>query len=304
MAANNLSQDAPARFGTFELSMALLSNIAMGSNIVAMKVVVDALPPSLAVAVRMTVVFLLCLPWFRLVPGKNLALAAYGLLNGGICLLFINLSLHLAKNVGALAIVGQLGVPFSLVLGAVLFREHLTRQRAIGATLAFAGVVVLVFDPGIVREVPAVLLMIFATLCWAGGALVQRRLGGVPVLTIQAWNGLMGMALLAPIAPWASHGAVPRLELNATIIGWFAFSCIGSTMIGQGALAWLLQRHPISTVMPLMLLSPVVATTASSLYFHSPITPLMVVGGLVALGGVAIISFGGSNTPSAQTEVG
>jgi len=278
-------------FGASELGLAMVVNIAFALNIVAMKVVVGATAPLLSVALRMGVVFLLCLPWFRRVPGKTLALAAYGALNGGLFLLVLNLALDMATNVGALAIAGQLSVPFSLLLGAMVFRERLSPMRLGGVALAFGGVVLLVFDPAITGEIPAVLVMAAAALLWAGGTLVQRRLAGVSALNTQAWNGLMGAILLAPFAIGLEGKAIARLpQVGWSVIGWFAFSCIGATVIGQGALAWLLQRHPISTVMPLVLASPVMATLFASLYFATPITPLMILGGLIALAGVAIIT--------------
>jgi O-acetylserine/cysteine efflux transporter len=278
-------------FGSRELGIAAIVNVAFALNIIAMKVVVTATAPLLSVAARMFVVALVCAPWFRRIPGKTLALALYGALNGGLFLLVLNLALNMATNVGALAIAGQLGVPFSLLLGFAVFGERLSPIRLIGVGLAFAGVALLVFDPAIVGELPAVLMMALSTFLWACGTLIQRRLGGVTALNAQAWNGLMGALLLTPFALIFEPAAIAKLpDVGWTLIGWFAFSCVGATVIGQGALAWLLQRHPIATVMPLVLASPVLATLFASLYFRTAITLSMIASGLVALTGVAIIS--------------
>ena len=278
-------------FGLRELGLAIIVNLGFALIIVAMKVVVSATAPLLSVALRMAVVFVLCTPWFRLVPGRNWTLAAYGALNGGLFLLVLNLALDMATNVGALALAGQLSVPFSLLLGALFFHERLSPIRIAGVAFAFGGVMLLVFDPAIVEEIPAVLVMASAALIWASGTLIQRRLTGVSALNTQAWNGLMGAVILAPFALWFEGDTIGRLaHLGWPVIGWFAFSCIGATVAGQGALAWLLQRHPLSTVMPLVLASPVLATLFASLYFGTRITALMIIGGLVALAGVAIIT--------------
>lgn len=279
-----------ASFGPAGLAAALLVDVMFALNVIAMKVVVDATAPFLSVALRMGAVFLLCAPAFRPVPGRNRMLMLYGLLNGGLFLLLMNVALAMATNVGALAIAGQLSVPFSLVLGALIFGERLSRRKMAGVLLAFAGVALLVFDPHIVSEIPAVLVMSAAAMTWGGGTLIQRRLGGIGVMNIQAWNGLMGMVVLAPFALMLERPVIAGLgHVGGDAIGWFAFSCVGSTVVGQGALAWLLQRFPISTVMPLVLASPVMATIFASLYFRTPITPMMVAGGLLALVGVAIV---------------
>ncbi|NKJ02609.1 DMT family transporter [Novosphingobium sp. SG707] len=277
--------------GASGLAVALLVNVLFAANVIAMKVVVDATSPLWSIAARMGVVALVCAPWFRLPRGRVKVIAAYGVLNGGLFLLLMNLALHLATNVGALAIVGQLSVPFSLLLGAIVLKERLSPARGVGVALAIIGVLVLGFDPRIAGELPAVLVMAGAAMVWGGAALIQRRLGGIGVMTIQAWNGLMGLVMLAPFAAMFEADKFGRLfAMPMPAMGWFAFTSLGSTVLGQGALAWLLQRHPINAVMPLMLAAPVLATCFSALYFHSPITAMMALGGGITLVGVAIIA--------------
>lgn len=273
------------------MALLLLANILFALNVIAMKVVVDASAPFLSVALRMGVVFLLCAPALRILPGRTGWLMLYGFLNGGLFLLLLNLALSMATNIGALAIAGQLSVPFSLLLGALLLGERLNARKGAGVLLAFAGVAVLGFDPHIGSELPALLVMTAAALVWGGATLVQRKLAGVSVMTGQAWNGLMGAVVLTPFALLLERPAIADLShVSADAVGWFAFTCIGATLLGQGALAWLLQRYPISTVMPFMLASPVLSTLSASLYFSTPITGGMIAGGLLALLGVAIIA--------------
>lgn len=279
------------RFGPMGMILALLVNLMFALNVIAMKVVVDATAPLLSVALRMGVVFLLCAPAIRPLPGKMGWLALYGFLNGGLFLLLLNLALFMATNVGALAIAGQLSVPFSLLLGALLLGEKLNGRKIAGVLLAFAGVAALVFDPHILTEVPAVLVMASAAMTWGGATLVQRKLVGVSVMNGQAWNGLMGVVTLAPFALMFERPAIAGLaHVGWVPVAWFAFTCLGSTIIGQGTLAWLLQRYPISTIMPLMLAAPVMSTVFASLYFGTPITAVMIGGGTLALVGVTIIA--------------
>src|SRR4051812_44125454 len=67
-----------------------LVNVLFALNVIPSKVIVTATAPFLAVTLRMGVVFLICAPAFRLVPGRNRTLAFYGLLNGGLFLLLMN----------------------------------------------------------------------------------------------------------------------------------------------------------------------------------------------------------------------
>lgn len=178
--------DHPARFGPLDGFVAMAMNILWGLNIVAMKMTVGATAPFTAGAIRLAAILVLCAFWLRPPPGRARMLALLGLVNGGAFMLFFNLALKVATNVGALAIAGQMSVPIAVLLGVVLLGERITFIRLGGIVLAFAGVAILVFDPRIARELPGLLLMTAAATSFATSSLLQRRLAGVPVLTMYA----------------------------------------------------------------------------------------------------------------------
>lgn len=297
---------SPARtthLGPVDLLAAGVINIVWGLNIIAVKMAVDATAPFAAGGLRQAIVLAVCLPFLRVVPGKMGLLLWLGLLNGSAFMVLVNLSLLVSDNVSALAIAGQLGVPFSLILGVVFLKERVSWPRMMGIALAFGGVAVLVFDPDIANEIPGLLLTAGATFTWAIGALLQRKLVGVPVLTIYAWIGLGGVVVMFPMSMLFEPGAFVRLpQLTLHDLGWIAFSALGSSVLGQGGMAWLLQRHPISTVLPLTLGAPVIAVSASSLFFGTVLTPPMIAGGVIAMAGVAIITLRSARAEQEEPE--
>lgn len=271
--------------------VAIGMNILWGLNIVGMKVTVGATAPFMAGAVRFAVITLVCLPWLKPIPGKTRLLMLLGLIYGGAFVIFMNLALHSADNVGALAIAGQLSSPIGVLLGVLVLGERIGLKRIGGLALAFGGVAMLVFDPRIVHEVPGMLLMIGAATCFATGTLIQRHLAGTPVMTMYGWTGVMGLIVLAPLSLALEPAGLTRaLHMGWQPIAWFGFSIFGSTLMGQGGLAWLLSRHPLSTIMPMILLSTLVSVIASHFYFGTIITPIMAIGGLIALAGVLIVA--------------
>ncbi|MGH6782680.1 MAG: EamA family transporter, partial [Sphingomonadaceae bacterium] len=181
-----MTVEKTARLGPRDLVVALLINLTWGLNIIAVKMAVMATAPFAAGGLRQAVVLIACLPFQSWVPGRMRPLLLLACLNGAIFLIFTNLSLQVADNVSALAIAGQLGVPFSLILGVIFLGERIALPRMFGIALAFGGVVVLVFDPAIFNEAPGLILMALGTFTWAVGALLQRKLADVPALTIYA----------------------------------------------------------------------------------------------------------------------
>jgi O-acetylserine/cysteine efflux transporter len=280
-----------ARFGPRDIAVAVVMNLLWALNIIAVKMAVDAISPMTAALMRQAIVLIVCGSWLRIMPGRMRELLGLGVLTGGLFFIATNLSLAVATNVSALAIAGQLGVPFSMLLAVVVLGEKIHRYRIAGGALSLLGVGILVFDPRVAGEIPGILLTAVASLIWACSSLIQRNLRGVPVMTIYAWIGLIGTLTLAPVALIAEPNAVaeiPHIPLKS--LAWVAFSAIGSTVIGHGSMSWLLQRHPVSAVAPLTLASPVLSVVFASLFFDTPLTPMMILGGIVALTGVAIVT--------------
>ena len=278
-------------FGTRDLLVVAMMNVLWGLNLIAVKEAVDQIAPLTAALLRQMIVLAVCLPSLRLVPGRMRALVLVGVLSGGIFYLVLNLALSLASNVGALAIGSQLGVPFALLLAIAVLGERIHWPRIVGIALSLGGVVVLVFDPAAAREIPALALTALSSFIWAIGSLLQRQLRGVPVLTIYAWIGLGGIVVLAPVAAWQEPAALAGVaNIRLGTFGWVAFSAIGSTLGGHGAMSWLLQRHEVAAVTPMTLAAPVISVFTASWYFGTPVTAIMLIGGAMAMTGVAIVT--------------
>ena len=274
-----------------DLLIAAVMNLMWGLNLIAVKMGVDLLAPLTAAWLRQVMVLLICLPALRIIPGKMPALAALGVLSGAAFYIVTNLSLAVADNVSALAIAGQLGVPFSLILAVIFLGERIQKTRIAGIALSLGGVALIAFDPAAIDEQLGLALTALASLIWAICSLIQRRLVGTPILTIYAWVGLFGSVLIFPVAWIAEPEAVAGLPgVTLATLGWILFSALGSTVIGQGAMSLLLQRHPVSTVVPLTLMAPVIAVVTASLYFGTKLTMLMIVGGILVMIGIAIVT--------------
>ncbi len=269
----------------------IIINLMWGLNLVAIKMATNLVGPVTAAFLRQAIVMIVCASALRIVPGRMRSLLLLGVLTGGLFYVIVGYSLELADNLAALAIASQLGAPLSILLGVLVLKEHIGRWRIFGIALAFLGVAVLVFEPGGSGDLDAIALTAVGSCMWAVGSLIQRNLAGVPVLTIYAWMGLVGALVLLPITIWQEADGLVRLaDMPMRHMGWVAFSAIGSTLIGQGGMSWLLQRHPISTVAPLTLLSPIVAVASSSYYFQTSLSPHMIIGGIIALAGVAVVT--------------
>ena len=273
------------------LALVLLIDLVWAFNIVAVKLAVEDAQPLTAVAIRYAIVLLACLPWLRWQPGRMRSILITGFVAGALFMGLGGLSFSLADNVSALAIAGQLGVPFSLLLAVIIYKERIRWPRITAVILCFLGVAVMGFDPAIARESIALWLTVAAALAWAAGNLLFRNLAGINVLTIHAWLALVSVPILVAASLVFEPGALAHVPyLKPSSWGWLVYSALGASLLGHGGMSWLFQRYPVSTVSPLTLPTPLLSVIIAVIVFDTPITSQMVAGGLLTLIGVAIIT--------------
>lgn len=106
-----------------DILIACVMNIMWGLNLIAVKMGVDLVSPLTAAWLRQAMVLAICLPALKIIPGKMRELLLLGVLSGALFYIFVNLSLAVSDNVSALAIAGQLGVPFSLIMAVMFLGE-------------------------------------------------------------------------------------------------------------------------------------------------------------------------------------
>lgn len=269
------------------------------ANIVAIKQAVDVVPPLLAVALRYVVMLPVCVPFMRWLPGppadggtpSQMALVLLSGLVLGLSFALGGVAFAYARNLSALAIAGQLGVPFSLLLAIIFYRERIQWRRTLGILLAFAGVAILVFDPRIVDERTALFLTIVGAFLWAASTLPIRRLAGVHVLNLMGWQSLISLPMLLVASFLLEPGGIaglPQVPLSA--FGWIAYSGLLSSLVGHAGMSWMLQRYPVSTITPLTLPTPLLSIIIATIVYGTPVTLPMIIGAALTLTGVAIIA--------------
>ncbi len=284
---------------TRHLLFLMLINLAWGFNIVPTRLALAGIPPITAALIRFIMVGILCAPAIRWVPGRMGAVLLAGFVSGAAMFSFNNAAFALAKNVSVLAIAGQLGVPFSLLLAIVFLDERIHAKRIFGIVLSFAGVVLLSFDPKAFQDHIPLLLACAGSFVYATGTILMRRLTGIAALNIQGWLAAVSILPLLFLSMLMEPGALAKLPtIPVHFFGYIFFSALFSSVVGHAGLTFLLQRYPVTTISPLTLLSPILAVAFSVWLLGGILTYKMMLGGIITLVGVAIITL-----RNAQAEI-
>lgn len=183
----------------------------------------------------------------------------------------------------------QVQVPIGLLLGWMLCGEQLSTRAVTGVLTAFAGVAMIVGLPDVMPPLVPVLLIIVGSLAWAMGQVIARKYGrdngmillraisihAIPQLllaTVLFESGQIDSVRTASLSQWSAAGA----------FGFLGFFC------GYSLWYSLIRRHPVSSLMPFMLLMPVVGVAAAIVGLGETLTVANVIGGATIIGGMAI----------------
>jgi O-acetylserine/cysteine efflux transporter len=273
------------------LLLMLLINLAWGINIIPVKLALDHVPPITAAFVRFAILAIICAPALRWWHGQMGLVFGYGLIGGALAFMLGNASFAFADNVSAISIVGQLGVPFSLLLAIIFLGERIHLIRTFGIFLAFAGVALLSFDPHVLDERSALLLAVFASFFYATGTIFVRQLRGVSGLSLQGWLALLSAPItLGAALLFEPQGVAALPQTDLKVFGYLFLSAVMASIFGHAGFTYLLQRYPVQLISPMTMLAPFVAVACGILYFGNQVTPELIGGGLLTLAGVGIIT--------------
>lgn len=271
----------------------LLSTIVVaiwGVNFVFMKLGTGELPPFLLSALRFALVAAVIVP-FRPLPRRHwrLVLALAVVLGVGHFGLLLAAASGLDAATTAIGI--QLCVPFSAMVGSLVYRERLGRAGWAGLSLGMAGVVLLAGEPSHPSP-PHIALVVIAAFAWAWSNVIVKRIGPIDSLTLNGWTALFSMPLLAGMSLLFEQGQVQAVA-KAGWHGWGAvlFTAGASSLVAYTLWYRLIGRNPMSRVVPFTLLGPVIGVACGALLLGEPLHWQKLLGGALTILGVAVVQF-------------
>jgi drug/metabolite transporter (DMT)-like permease len=244
--------------------------VVWGSTYLAIRVMVETMPPLLAAGVRFALagaifwLVLLVAGGARRVRVSRRQLAACGLV--GVLLPFGGNGLvtvaeqHVPSGLAAL-IIGA--VPLIVVVLRFAHGERVTRATLGGVAVGFAGLAVLVLPAGRPGGAPlwGVLVCLAAAVSWASGSFYASRLP-LPedAFAATAYEMLLGgVAMTAVGLVGGEAGDVHLSAFSTDSLLAFAYLIFIGSLLAFTAYVWLLGNAPISTVATYAFVNPVIA---------------------------------------------
>jgi drug/metabolite transporter (DMT)-like permease len=265
--------------------------VVWGSTYLAIRVMVEDVPPLLGAGTRFLLAGALLYAWVaarrpaaRVTRSELAACALVGtlLMFGGNGLVTMA-ERDVPSGLAALLIAS---VPLWVIVLRSLWGERPRRATTLGVAFGFIGVAVLL-APGQRPDgvsLGACLLVVVAAMCWASGSFAGSRLPmpGDPLRSTALQMLFGGAAMTAVAVPAGEPWALDVGGISGDSWLAYAFLVFIGSIVAFTAYAWLLRNVPISTVATYAYVNPVIAVVLGAIVLSEPV-------GVATIAGMAII---------------
>jgi len=280
------------------LGIMLFCNVAWAMNVVVSKIAVSTLglPPLFYTVLRSATVLAVLFPLLLRGRPERLGLVlllGFAITGGSFGLQFIGLQ---TASPSAVGIVNLSGAPLTVLFAIIFLGEEVRWRRGLGMALALGGVGLAVGAPSEAGD-PVGLGFAFAGVFIGAFASVFVKRLEIGAVALQAWAGLASLAVMLPATLVLESGqmqAVTAAPLAAAACVLFAGVVV--SVGAHSAYFQLFQRHDANLIVPLTLLTPLLTIAFGTWLTGDTIHWPLIVGGSMALVGVAIIVIRPSRT--------
>jgi O-acetylserine/cysteine efflux transporter len=276
----------------YAILAAITVSFCWGANFTASKFAMEYFPPFMTILIRFIGLSILLLPLVvkqKLPKMRDMVILSLLYITMHFALIFF--AMHMGLSISSAIVATQLGVPFSCMLAAILFKDYLGPWRTAGLGLAFVGVIVVAGTPDVSRHSLAFIMALVGAVGWALANIHMKRMEQVKVIPMLFWPGVFAIPQMLLLSLLFEQGQVAALQ-HAAWTAWagVVYSAVFSSLIGYGLWAWLLARYPMTQIVPYSLLVPVFGIYCGMVFYHETLTLPLIIGAALTVAGVAIIT--------------
>ncbi|MDQ0428668.1 drug/metabolite transporter (DMT)-like permease [Planomicrobium stackebrandtii] len=282
-------------------SLALFSVLIWGSSFAAIRVGLqggyDAGQNVLVRFLIASALFLIFALWpgtkFRLPQkGDAIRILILGWIGISIYHIFVTFGMETISAGTAGMLVGS-GPIFTALIAAFVLKERLTGLGWIGLGIGFIGILFIAFGSAgaSLTLTNGALLVLIAAFASAIFFVFQKplltRYSAIELTAYFTWAGTLPFLIFSPGLFTAMQGATSEAHLATLYVGLFPAA------IAYVTWATALSLANASSVSSLIYLEPAVAILVAWMWLHELPTPLSLIGGVIAIGGVMIVNLMG-----------
>lgn len=277
------------------LLLAISITAIWGLNFSVIKLGLASVDPFILAGLRFT---LCALPAILFIPKPDVPwryLVGYGLVFGVGLWGMVNLGIQSGLSAGIASLVLQFSAFFTLVLGAKVFNEQVSRYQVAGMIIALCGLLSIasIVDGSVTMT--GLALVLLGALAWSVANVINKKAQTTQVFAFLVWS-----SAFSPLALFALDYAVNGTRgyrallthLDSSAVLSILFQVYPNTLFGYWVWNSLMKRYPVSTIAPLSLLVPVFGMVGSVMVFGEALSFSKIVAVVLIVSGLAVGLYG------------
>ncbi len=247
----------------------------------------DSIPPILFGGLRMLIVFLCLIPFFKfqIIERKYIIpLIGFSICFGVMVNMFLYLSINASSILAPITIGAQLSIPFGIILSSIFLNEKISYKKWLLIMTSFFGIVILAFDPKVLEEIIASLLICAMAFFYGLSQVFSRYLKDLDVKytnTIMSFTGFVILILLSSMFEGNTFQTIKNISLESWLTVLYAGAII--SLLGHLMMFYLYKFYPLDMVLPFYALFPVFGLILTFFIFGEIPSFITILGGIIVI---------------------
>ena len=268
--------------------------VAHGSAFPVAKLVLNnSVPPILMASLRMLLVFIILIPFWRFkLPNKKFykPLIIFSISMGVLVYLFMNLSLYYSKIISPIILGSQLAIPFGILASALMLQENISKNKWFLILTSFIGILIIFFDPKLNDNYLGLFFASLMALFFGLAQVYSRQLKELPISMINASTGIFGFSILIIMSIFIEGNLYNNIE-QINIRSWIliSYQAIIVSLFAHLLMFYLYKFYTVGQIFPFYSLFPIFGIILSYLTFGEVPTLLFILGGITVISSVFLL---------------
>ena len=247
----------------------------------------NSVPPILMASLRMGLVFLLLIPFWKFkLPNKKFIkpLILFSISMGVLVYVFMNLSLFHSSIIAPIILGSQLAIPFGILASAFLLNENISKNKWILIFTSFIGIVIIFFDPKLTENYLGLFFASLMALFFGLAQVYSRQLKELPISMINASTGIFGFIILIIISVFIEGNVQESIEqINFESWMLISYQAVIVSLCAHLLMFYLYKFYTVGKIFPFYSLFPIFGIILTYLVFGEVPTILFILGGIIVI---------------------
>ena len=250
----------------------------------------NSVPPILMASLRMGLVFIILVPFwkFRIPEKKYLkSLILFSISMGVLVYVFMNLSLYHSSIISPIILGSQLAIPFGILASAIMLNENISLKKWILIFSAFVGIIIIFFDPKLANNFLGLFFASLMALSFGLAQVYSRELRNLDTSLLNAFVGLIGFLILLIISFFIEKNTLLNIY-SISLESWMLIS-YQAIIVSLGAhllMFYLYKFYTVGKIFPFYSLFPIFGIILTYLVFGEVPTLMFILGGIIVISSV------------------